>query len=172
MSNKDKIEAYYSIVDSSTQAKNGQFIVDVEATSQIANLFHTNGIYDRGKDRPPFIGKQAILKFFSQDRALAGVHEINSIDRHQGTHIPDPRMGEAHLTAPESYETIIVEGFFRGKAYVTQTDNEVRNITGDHGAELPFIDYWVFDGDKVLYRQSEIAPNLNKSANIAEDQRY
>lgn len=160
----DRIRDYYGLIDTSTgigdteQGKN-VFVRNQNAVEQITDLFAEDGVYEREHQKRPFIGKEAIVRFFGKDRSLIGEHEIDfikSITIENGVASEINESFSKYIPAKETpYKTVVVKGVFKG---VLAAVGKSGFIDYAGTSPLDFTDYWVVSSsqDKVLYRYSNI----------------
>ena len=172
MKDIETIKSYYDLVDQSTSVENNNFRVNSGVVEQIANLFHDAAVYDR-EGHIPHIGKEDIQRFFCRKRSLAGMHKISSIAIVRGIDMNESSRTSLELIPNLSEcRTVKVEGFFYGKFYTTQGNGYFRPIKQGYHIELGFDDYWVLQDRKVVYRQSDIFPDLKRCLIIEGGMRY
>ena len=147
---KQKIMDYYSIIDTSTNVKEGVFTHNQDVVDRIIEMFAENGQYAR-EGTPLLIGKDALKTFFGKDRPLVGKHIIDEPIIGDGIDLDFSKVNTelpSELNDGSNLRTVIVKGDFIGEKHA---DGKVID------ANLEFDDFWVCnDAGEIVYRQSDI----------------
>lgn len=157
----NRIRNYYVTIDEATaiDTNDGNFKVDMDKVKSLAQVFAENAVYEReqrGISKDSFIGRDGIQRFIGEERALCGGHELGEIEIKTGF---DEQFSSAlHRYFPkldaESCVTVTVKGTFKGAECIKEKGSGF--VAAASGGELPFQDHWVFSGDRVIYRYSDI----------------
>lgn len=161
------LEYYHNIDYAAKLSDNGKLLdVDEKGIRQIVDLFAKQAVYER-QNWEPIFGKEAIRRFFSEERPLNGIHHIDekSIEEKDGL---DSRIARKVLSCfPELVSdqctTVIVKGHFDGNYNVTESGQNPRFVRTSTHVSLSFIDYWVTNSQCVIYRYSVITQLKNNS---------
>lgn len=154
-----RILKYYRQVDRSVSIsrERGELMVNTCATDDISNLFAANAVYERD-GWPAFVGKKDIEHFFHDTRALCGVHRVDGVHITPGIHVDAEARLHAHFPKLSGLgcKTLVVSGVFTGAQCQEEKRGAARFVRGASGVKIPFCDYWVFSGNSIMFRYSQM----------------